>query len=173
MGKIIDTLRWKPLWVSHMGCIKGCIDYLGLDISTVWLFGATGHAFILNIHESVCPSGPTAWHTEALFRLGQNIGYNIFGVMSKKTDHDFKEKQELAWRHISSGIEKGFPCYGWELEIAEYYVIYGYDDVGFYYSGPQCETGKGPKPWQEMGVSKIGSLEMYSVRPGSPSDDGL
>ena len=21
------------MWVSHLGCIKGCVDYLGLDVS--------------------------------------------------------------------------------------------------------------------------------------------
>jgi len=63
------------------------------------------------------------------------------------------------------------PCYGWELEIPEFYVVYGYDDVGYYYSGAQCDEGKGPKAWQELGESEIGVLEMYTVRPGQAADD--
>jgi len=55
MQKKIENLRWKPMWVSHLGCTKGCLDYLNLDISDAWLFGATGHAFIINIYKVVCP----------------------------------------------------------------------------------------------------------------------
>jgi hypothetical protein len=51
MEKHLKNLRWNPRMVSHLGCIKGCLDYLGMDISDAWLFGGTGHAFIINICE--------------------------------------------------------------------------------------------------------------------------
>ena len=68
------------------------------------------------------------------------------------------------------------PCYGWELEIPEFYVVYGYDDAGadtggYYFSGPGCDEGKGPKPWHELGDTGIGVLELYSVWPGDVADD--
>jgi hypothetical protein len=166
--KKLENLKWVPRWVSHLGCIKGCLDYLGLDISDAWLFGATGHAFVINVHEVVCPSGPTAWNTEMLFKLGKNIGYKIDGVFGMKSADDFAEKQKLAWEHAKSAIDQGLPCYGWELDIPEYYVVYGYDDTGYYFSGPGCDEGKGPKPWQEL---EIGIIEMYSVRVGQAADD--
>ena len=53
MEKKIEELRWKPKWVTHMGCIKGCLDYLELKISDAWLYGATGHAFVINLHDEV------------------------------------------------------------------------------------------------------------------------
>jgi len=171
MQRKLEDLRWKPRWVSHLGCIKGCLDYLRLDVSDAWLFGATGHAFVLNMHEAVCPSGPTAWRTEMLFELGTNIGYTIDGVFGLRSGGDFADKQKLAWEHIKGAIDQGLPCYGWELDIPEYYVVYGYDDQGYYYSGPACDSGKGPKAWQELGDTEIGVLEMYSVRPGTVADD--
>jgi len=170
MAKEIGA-RWKPMWVTHLGCIKGCLAYLGLDVSDAWLFGATGHAFVINMHEVVCPSGPTAWNTEMLFKLGNNVGYTIDGVFGWKSGGDFGEKQRLAWANTRRAIDQGLPCYGWELEIPEFYVVYGYDDVGYYYSGAQCDEGKGPKAWQELGESEIGVLEMYTVRPGQAADD--
>lgn len=170
MAKEIDA-RWKPRWVSHLGCIKGCLDYLDLDVTDAWLFGATGHAFIINMAEGVCPSGPTAWHTEMLFKLGRNIGYAIDGVFGSKSHGDFAEKQHLAWENTKRAIDGGLPCYGWELDIPEFYVVYGYDDAGYYYSGPNCDAGTGPKPWQELGDSEIGCLEMYTVKPGQATDD--
>jgi len=171
MPKRIGNLKWKPKWVSHLGCIKGCLDYLGLDVSDAWLFGATGHAFIINMHEVVCPSGPTAWHTQRFMELGNNIGYSIEGVCGWKSDKDFALKQERAWEDTRRAIDEGLPCYGWELDIPEYYVVYGYDDKGYYFSGPKCDGGKGPKPWRELGNTDIGLLEMYTVRPGRSVED--
>ena len=167
----IENLRWKPMWVSHLGCIKGCIEYLNMEVTDAWLFGATGHAFIINMHEVVCPSGPTAWCTEELFELGKNVGYVVDGICTFKSQEDFAEKQRLAWENTKQAIDEGIPCYGWELEIPEFYVVYGYDDKGYYFSGPRCDAGKGPKPWKELGETGIGVLEMYRVKPGTPSDD--
>jgi hypothetical protein len=154
-----------------MGCLKGCLDYLGIGITEAWLYGGTGHAFVLNLHEQVCPSGPTAWKTVRLFELGGNLGYRIEGVVAHKQQDDFAERQRQAWDHARQAIDQGRPCYGWELEIPEYYVVCGYDDDGYYYWCPGCEEGRGPKRWQELGDSGIGVLELYSVSPGEAADD--
>ncbi len=173
MAKRIENLRWKPMWVSHVGCLKGALEYLKMDVSAAWLFGATGHAFIINMHEVVCPSGPTAWKTERFMKLGSNIGYSIEGVWGFKSDPDFSKKQKSAWDTAKSAIDEGMPCYGWELDVPEYYIINGYDDQGYYFSGPQVGSPhvEGRKPWNELGNTDIGVLEMYTVRPGQPADD--
>jgi len=168
--KKLEDLKWKPMWVTHLGCIKGCLECLNVDVSDAWLFGATGHAFVINLHEVVCPSGPTAWNTEMLFKLGRNIGYVIDGVSSDRSKSDFTEKQELTWKKAREAIDEGLPCYGWELDIPEYYVVYGYDEKGYYYRDFD-NSGKGPKPWRELGESEIGVLEMYTVKPGRVADD--
>jgi len=167
----LENLKWSTKWVSHLGCIKGCIDFLGLEISDAWLYGATGHAFVINVHSELCPSGPTAWKTEKLFHLGPNAGYTIDGVFGLKNNPNFSEVQHKAWGHAKQALDQGFPCYGWELEIPEFYVVYGYDEVGYHYKGPGCEEGKGPKPWQELGDTGIGVVELYSIRPGQAADD--
>lgn len=53
MEKRLDNLSWRPRWISHLGSIKGCLEYLNLDISDGWLYGGTGHAFVLNLHDVV------------------------------------------------------------------------------------------------------------------------
>jgi hypothetical protein len=169
--KELENLRWRPRWVSHLGCVGGCLDYLGMDVSDAWLFGATGHAFILNIHDVVCPSGPTAWNTEMLRVLGKNIGYETRGLTASRGDADFDEKRELIWENTKLALDNGLPTYGWELDAPEYYVICGYDDVGYYYSGPPCEGVAGPKPVRELGETDIGVLEMYSIIKGEAADD--
>lgn len=167
----LEGLQWKPKWVSHLGCVQGCLRYLDKRISDAWLFGATGHAFVINVHEVLCPSGPTAWNTEMVSKLGKNVGYLEDIVFSLKSHDDFAEKQEQAWEHVKRSIDEGFPCYAWELDIPEFYVIHGYDDTGYHFSGPGCDSGKGPKPWKELGDTGIGCLEVYSVRPAQAADD--
>jgi hypothetical protein len=88
-----------------------------------------------------------------------------------KRGEGFVEAQERAWDLVRRSIDDGVPCYGWELAVPEYYVVYGYDDVGYYYSGPEADDGKGPKPWRELGDTGIGWLEMRTVRPGQAADD--
>jgi hypothetical protein len=49
MEKKLANLNWQPRWNSYLGCVKGCLDYLNLDVSDAWLYGATGKAFSLNL----------------------------------------------------------------------------------------------------------------------------
>ncbi|MBN2239397.1 MAG: hypothetical protein JW712_06465 [Dehalococcoidales bacterium] len=74
---------------------------------------------------------------------------------------------------MKSSIDENIPCYGWELEAAEYYLISGYDDTGYYYSGPGTGTERGPKLWHELGDSGTGLLEVYGITRGEPVDDAV
>lgn len=164
--KKIENLKWKPHWTSHIGCLIGCKEFLGVDVSDAAVFGATGHAFIINMHAECCLSGPTAWKTEMIFNLGKNIGLDSEMVFAEKHQPDFAGQQRKAFEFVQQNIDAGVPCYGWELKIPEYYVVNGYDDNGYYYSGPGCDHGKGFAAWEKLGNTKIGILEMYNVRAG-------
>jgi hypothetical protein len=103
--------------------------------------------------------------------LGRNLGYRVEGVEAFKDDSQgFAEGQRRAWSLVREAIDAGVPCYGWELEIPEYYVVYGYDETGYHYSGPGCVEGKGAKPWRELADSDIGVLEMFRVGAGDEAD---
>ena len=39
MGVQLEGLRWQPRWISHLGCLKGCLGYLGRELSWGWLYG--------------------------------------------------------------------------------------------------------------------------------------
>ena len=49
----LQGLRIHQRIVERLGCIKGCLDYLGRDISLPWLYGCTGHAFIISLDPGV------------------------------------------------------------------------------------------------------------------------
>jgi RNA polymerase sigma factor (sigma-70 family) len=169
MVKQLDGLKWHPAWTSHMGCVKGCLDYIAADTSLAWLFGVTGHAFIINISDVLCPSGPTALNTEMFLELAPNVGCRISGVVAMRRDSDFHAKQMAAWSYVRKCLDDAIPCYGWELDVPEYCTIHGYDEVGYHFSGPLHDDGAGPKPWQDLGATEIGCLDVYSVQQVSPA----
>ncbi len=106
-----------------------------------------------------------------MFELAGNIGYGFVNATTTfKDKSDFREKQEESWDKTRKSIDEGIPCYGWELEQPEYYVITGYDDTGYYYNGPGIEGEKGPKPWQELGDTGIGVTEIYGIKQVVPAD---
>ena len=172
--KKLDNLFFKPYFVSHLGCLDGCFEYYGIEISKPWLYGTTGHGFILNIAEDICPSGPTAWNTAMIFQQTRKLGAEISGILAWKNDTDFSQKQEDAWNHIKKAINNNQPCYGWQIgEIPDFDIIYGYDDVGYYYRGYRSEEGSGPRPWKEVGTTGVPLLEMYRVNRIRPVDDKI
>jgi hypothetical protein len=107
-----------------------------------------------------------------VLQLGRNLGYEVNGVFAvKSAGGDFAAEQKRAWQFATSAIDQGIPCFAWELDIPEYYVVHGYDDTGYLFSGPGSDGGDRHTPWQKLGDTPIRVLEMFSVRPGQPTGD--
>lgn len=170
MAKRLEYLAWKPFWVSHLGCIKGALEWLDRDVSDAWLFGGTGHAFVINVHEIVCPSGPTAWNTERLFALGRNVGYAVDGVFSRLGLPDFEDAPRRAWDFLRSRLDENVPCFAWELALPEFYVVNGYEGENLFFSGPAAPP-KASIPWSELGRRETKLVEAYAVQAGPPSGE--
>jgi hypothetical protein len=164
--KMLESLTTRKRWTAYLACVGGCLDYLGMDVSDGWLWGGTGHAFMLNIHPVLCPSGPTAWDCKMLFELADNLGYDVRGVFADRGHEGdaYVVKQREAWDLACAAIDDGLPCFGWEVRpyIPDYLLINGHDDVGYYYTGYQ--TG-GPTPWDELGTHDVQILQVYAVEP--------
>lgn len=168
---VLENLRWEPRWVSYLGCLRGCLRHLGLDLSDAWLYGGTGHAFALYVHDAVCPSGPTALDLRPIDALAGNLGIVIETAQGAGNGPRPTDAQQSAWDLARRALDAGRPCLGWELAIPEYYVVNGYDETGYYYSGPGTGEGAGPAPWQDLGRTGIGLAAMASVDVGEAADD--
>ena len=166
---ILENLYWNKSVISNLGCIKGCLDYLGKKHSMAWIFGASGYAFALNIHNNVLSKSVGVWNNRRTYQLCQNLGINIEKISGSKWGATFEELQNTAWQKVTSALDEGIPCYGFNLNIPESYIIYGYDTKGYLYKGIDCLTGCGPKCWKRLGTSEIGWLELQIVRPGIES----
>ncbi|MBN2379583.1 hypothetical protein JXM67_07255 [candidate division WOR-3 bacterium] len=170
---LLQGLDWEPLWATHMGCIKGCVDFLNLGHSLPWVYGGSGHAFILNLPKDLCPSGPTAWEPEPFYRLGRNLGYEIKTVHGHKDMGNFPELQKEAWELTKLAINAGSPCYGWEFLYPEYYVIRGYDQNHYHFLGPGVDADTKPKLWMELGETDIGVIDVHAVRSLAQAADDV
>jgi len=152
----LSELEFKYYEVSHLGALHGCLEYLGIEVTKPWLYGITAHGFLINIaNGDLCPSGPTAWKPIPLFMGAKNLGADFEGVFAwpqQGSEDEYTRKREEAWKLVTKAITDGKPCYGWQIgDIADYYIIYGVDDTGYYYKGYFQEEGAGPKPWQTIG----------------------
>jgi hypothetical protein len=163
--KKLDNLDFVPRATSHMGALEGCLKYLGIEISPGWLYGSTGHAFILNIGTDLCGSGPHSWGWGVVNQLGKNIGYETKVIYTNINRDDFSQMQEKAWDFARKSIDDGFPCYGWHYDFM---VIDGYDNNGYLLSGPVDDA---PGNWRKFGADAVGFLEIWSVRHGQKADD--
>jgi hypothetical protein len=161
-------------WDTYMGCLRGCLQYLHSDITPAWLFGVSGHAFGLNIHKQLCPSGPHVWSGwgslqghEAL--LGLEV--ERVGPWYKGYDDQYAAHRQLAWERTRKAIDAGTPCIGYDLSWGEFYVVNGYDDAGYLYWNTnygQLKQG-GPLAWDEYGDGGVvHMIAMQFVSLGAP-----
>jgi hypothetical protein len=112
-----------------------------------------------------------------LFDIAPNLGYTVerFEVPHEAAttmpNGAFHGKQREAWDFIRARIDQDLPCYAWELShIPAYYVITGYDNEGYTYSGWDPET-QGTCPWDKLGAFDVRMLAVNCVRPGKSAPD--
>jgi beta-lactamase regulating signal transducer with metallopeptidase domain/RimJ/RimL family protein N-acetyltransferase len=166
-GKVMLEGLVYPHWtITQLGCLKGCLDYLGHDLSRPWLYGGTSHAFFINVHDNLDVASVTAWDDVFVRDLARNLGVRIERRSAAKTEmgeEDFRAAQMEAWTFVRECILADRPCYGWELKppYGDFWLITGFDDVGYHYDGH--ETG-GPTPWQSLGDQFIPVLDVRSVQ---------
>jgi hypothetical protein len=158
--KTISNLKMYQFKTTLMGVLRGVADHFGTAVSDAWLFGGTGHAFVINIHEKLFPSGPYVWKYETFYRLVRNHGISMDelgrtqkrGFFTAKTTPDEREQIEEILRR---SIDVGNPC---SLLNIENQLISGYDDTHFIVELPWPEqklpfthTTLTFQTWKELG----------------------
>ncbi len=159
----IDKLEWVSRYLTSLGCLEGCTNYLGYSYPDGWVAGATGDAFAIRMHKETCPAGIIAWKPPT--ELGLNIGVDRVTILPQMDD--VAEQQRIVWTATEEALRNGSPCIGFAMEQWQSYLIYGYDDDGYYYK-PVME-GDGYFPKAKMGVDV--PCVMTIVRKSEPADD--
>jgi hypothetical protein len=129
---ILQGLKRAPFNSTMMGALRGAADYYGLGVSDGWLYGASGHAFVINIHRELCPSGPYCYDRGPIYDLLRNVGLDVtcLGFHHEGSPPDAREEAE---RLLRNALDRGAPCF---LVNMEFQLITGYDDTGFLTAQP-------------------------------------
>ncbi len=154
-----------PYWTSFITALSGLSKYYGYSYTDCWLAGASGHAFVINIHDQLCPSSPYCFpREEILTPLLENLGFEFvdLGFVSnedKKEHYDEDIKQALDEGHLLIILN------------SDNQVITGYDDSGFFLQPSYANLNHMPshltfKTWEEYG-SEI-HVNAYVVKKIKP-----
>jgi hypothetical protein len=169
----IENLKMPPFNTSLMGVLKGVLDYYDLKISNGMAYGGSGHAFLINIHDVVCPSGPYCWKYESFFKLVKNLGVETvdLGFFDKNSTADARSKLEQTLREH---LDAGSPGLAQNMENQ---IIIGYDDKQCLLAmpwGPECEVTPPTLKfgtWDEFGDEIHASFLVFRKVPRK--DDGV
>jgi AraC-like DNA-binding protein len=123
----LADLRQPPIATTLMGSIKGVSDYFDLDLDLAMLFGLSGHAFLLNIHDKMCPSGPYVWDGRRFYELLAEQGIRPVGHHTITARSDAAERERLE-STLRAHLDAGRLCV---LNFLENQLISGYDEQGF------------------------------------------
>jgi len=166
----IENLTQPPYETSLMGVVRGVCDHYGIEASTPWLYGATGHAFVVNIHEQLCPSGPYCWKGDGWVRLLENLGVTRqdFGFFHAGSPAEERAKLEAA---VRDHLDRGVLCSHLNMDNQ---LICGYDDAGFSNCRPWGDCPVTPErltfgSWDEFGEEI--HVSFYRFEPVSAVDE--
>jgi hypothetical protein len=123
----LANLKQPSLSTTLMGCVKGAADYFGADLSVPMLFGITGHAFLINIHDELCPSSPYVWNKVRFWELLAGLGMEMVAEFGLSRDTPQQERLRIEGR-LREHLDAGELCM---LDFLEHQLIGGYDDSGF------------------------------------------
>ncbi len=169
-GTRLANLKQPPLNTTMMGVLKSVADYHGLALSEPMVFGLSGHAFLINIHTQLCPSGPYCWKRDNAVPLISNMGLKMtdLGFFGSGTNDEARSRVEHTLREA---LDKGIPC---SLINMENQIIDGYDATGFFTAQPWGPKDNFPPArltfgtWQEMG--KEVHVNFYTIEKTKPID---
>lgn len=129
---ILNNLTQTPDHTTFVGMIKGISDYYQLGYNEAMIYGLTGHAFMINIHDALCPSGPYCFDLTRFTTLLQNMGLKMkdLGFFMEDTPVEVRQDIEMT---VKNYLDKSTPC---ALLNLEYQIISGYDKAGFVTAQP-------------------------------------
>ena len=164
----LENLNMYPFNTSLMGVLKGIFDYYRIPVSNAMLYGGSGHAFLINIHKVICPSGPYCWNYKRFFELVKKLGIEVedLGFFDGQSSPEERKKIETTLRN---NLDAGLPCSSLNMENQ---IINGYDDVSLSLIKPwDVDSEMTPnrlsyETWAEFG--KQVHVNFFSYRKNKP-----
>ena len=129
----VAGLEQPPYDTSLMGVVKGALDHFGMDHTSAEAFVMSGHAFVINIHEELCPSAPYVWNYETFMRLVANLGLDMETIGTLLPATCTADEKAALECQVREALDAGAVC---SLLNFDNQLILGYDDEGFIAAQP-------------------------------------
>ena len=129
----VAGLEQPPYDTSLMGVVKGALDHFGLEHTSAEAFVMSGHAFVINIHEELCPSAPYVWNYETFMRLVGNLGLDMAVIGTLLPAASTTDEKAALEADVRAALDDGAVC---SLLNLENQLVLGYDDAGFIAAQP-------------------------------------
>jgi hypothetical protein len=149
----LSNISQPPFQTTLMGVLKGALDYHGIGHSDAAAFGGSGHAFLINVHDEICPSGPYCWRYDSFWPLVRNVGLEVedLGFFHGQSGPEERKAVEAKLR---AALDAGVPC---SMMNMENQLVTGYDDDRLLLAQPwECSPEVTPATltfgtWAELG----------------------
>ena len=161
-------IHLPPFNASLMGVIRGAADYHGIDLSTAVLYGGSGHGFLMNVHDQLCPRGPYVWNRQPFYRLLRNLGLDVHELGFIHGESTPAEREDLE-SVAKKCLDRGNPCGCCNMDSQ---IIIGYDRAGFDLTMPWSKDPGTTPPrltfgsWVEFGEEL--HVDFTEIRAGRP-----
>lgn len=152
----ITNLKQPPFCTTLMGCINGAFDYYDKDLSPAMLYGLSGHAFLINIHQDLCPSSPYVWNHKKFYQLLGDCGIKVVENV-QIDDHANEEQLKNYETQLKEHLNQGRLCI---LNFFEHQLISGYDEAGLIFL----------QPWQGSSGVELQTLTFGSWKEAKGKD---
>lgn len=174
MLKQLQGYDFAGFHASHIGALKSCAGYYGMDITPAWIFGMTGQAFLMIIDEHwVSPN--VGLPEEDNFALAANIGLRIQGRHSIETGESLRQGQREAWEQARSALDRDQPAFAKEIGLGnETSLVYAYGERGYYtkswHGGTGHEGADQVIGWDTLGLDYCPCEQCAGRQPGPSTD---
>ena len=135
--RLAPRTEQPPFDTSLLGVAVAAAEHYGLERTPEEVFVLSGHAFALNIHPDLCPSGPYCWDFPRSLGLLANLGLEMRELGTLLPAADPGDKRRLEER-VRQELERGAVC---SLLHLDHQLVTGCDAEGFVLARPW-----GPEP---------------------------
>lgn len=182
MNKLQTQPKFLPAWHSYLGAIGGVIQTMNPDLDLTDLAGFSGMAFLINIAEKETHIASTTAHSdwEQVHAGTELLGFKVDGYWDEGhifgnqelSATDVKRLKDL-WEYVKANIDDGKAVVVWGLGIAEFGIVYGYDDEHYLVSTVRQMMNVEDNPIHYTRLTSPGGLWAYTITPtkASPNED--
>ncbi len=130
-------VEYEFAWLTWVASAMGCLKAAGVDCDHAEVAGYSGYAFMLNVADEMCPSGPTAFDWGLLHRgvsfLGRStlVFHGAHCPCEMKTEADtarVRAEMRAAYEMVEREIAAGRPCVIWGTYDPDFGIAVGVED---------------------------------------------